>query len=80
MNARVRLFAVAAETIGQTDIRSTAATVGDLLAELATQGGPGAAEVLGRCSILVDGRRSSSAQDPVPAGATVDVLPPFAGG
>jgi molybdopterin synthase sulfur carrier subunit len=41
------------------------------------------AEVLGRCSYLVDevspGRRSPS-QVPLAPGAVVDVLPPFAGG
>ena len=41
------------------------------------------AEVLARCSYLVDetspGRRAA-ADVPLPAGATVDVLPPFAGG
>lgn len=80
MSVRVRLFAVAAETVGQTEVHSSAATVGDLLAELSARSGPDTTAVLQRCSILVDGRRSSSAQDPVPSGATVDVLPPFAGG
>ncbi|MGC0250612.1 MULTISPECIES: MoaD/ThiS family protein [unclassified Pseudactinotalea] len=80
MSVRVRLFAVAAEMIGRTEVQSAAGTVGDLLRDLTAHGGPGTGDVLDRCSILVNGRRSSSAQDPVPAGATVDVLPPFAGG
>ena len=36
--------------------------------------------VLGRCSLLAAGRRLDDDAAPVPAGVTVDVLPPFAGG
>ena len=35
--------------------------------------------VLGRCSLLADGTRVDG-DDPVRAGTTLDVLPPFAGG
>ena len=41
---------------------------------------PALADVLARCSILVDGRRVADPDLPLPADARVDVLPPFAGG
>lgn len=53
-------------------------TVGDLVGAL-TVTRPGLAEVLPVCSVLVDGL-AASGPDPVPAGAVVEVLPPFAGG
>lgn len=37
------------------------------------------AALIGVCSMLVDGRRFAD-DDALPAGAAVDVLPPFAGG
>ena len=36
--------------------------------------------VLERCSLLVDGSRTGEPASPLPDGAVVDVLPPFAGG
>lgn len=54
------------------------ATVGDLLTRLAAAR-PGLAPVLPVCSVLVGGR-ASTGQDPVPAGAVIEILPPFAGG
>ncbi len=61
------------------------ADLGALLDAVRARHGAGSrlAEVLARCSYLVDevspGRRAP-ADVPVPAGAVVDVLPPFAGG
>ncbi|HLS25496.1 MAG TPA: MoaD/ThiS family protein [Beutenbergiaceae bacterium] len=78
--SRVRLFAAAAESVGQTEVHTQAVTVTELLDHLSTLGGPGTAEVLGRCSLLINGRRSKSGGDEIPSGAVVDVLPPFAGG
>lgn len=54
------------------------ATVGELTAALA-QARPALAAVLPVCSVLVDGL-AASGEDPLPPGATVEVLPPFAGG
>jgi len=59
MSVRVRLFAAAAETVGATEVRSEAGTVTELISELTTRGGPEVEKVLGRCSILVDGRRAA---------------------
>ncbi|MBM6401527.1 MoaD/ThiS family protein [Phycicoccus sonneratiae] len=53
-------------------------TVEGLVAALAAAR-PGLAEVLPVCSVLVDGL-AASGTDPVPPGALVEVLPPFAGG
>jgi molybdopterin synthase sulfur carrier subunit len=53
-------------------------TVGDLVARLVASR-PALEPVLPVCSVLVGGR-ASSAEDPVPPGAVVEVLPPFAGG
>lgn len=82
----VRLFAGAAEAYGA-ETASVAAPsdgadvrIGDVVAALVAGGGPGTADVLGRCSFLVAGVRTDDASSVVPAGTTVDVLPPFAGG
>lgn len=53
-------------------------TVGALMAAMAAAH-PDLGPVLPVCSILVDGLATASA-DPVPPGAVVEVLPPFAGG
>ena len=53
-------------------------TVAGLLARLAAAH-PALEPVLPVCSVLVGGRASTGA-DPVPAGAVVEILPPFAGG
>jgi len=76
----VRLFAAAAEAVGSEQALLGAATVGELVAQLVSMGGPETAHVLGRCAILVGGTRADDPATPVPAGVVVDVLPPFAGG
>jgi molybdopterin converting factor small subunit len=53
-------------------------TVGELVARLA-EAHPPLEPVLPVCSVLVEGR-ASTGDDPVPPGAVVEVLPPFAGG
>ncbi|HET7474606.1 MAG TPA: MoaD/ThiS family protein [Dermatophilaceae bacterium] len=53
-------------------------TVRDVLA-VAADRRPGLAPILAVCSVLVDGRPAPAAED-VPAGTTLEVLPPFAGG
>ncbi len=56
----------------------TSGTVGALV-ELLAASRPGLAPVLPVCSVLVDGL-AASGEDPLPPGAVVEVLPPFAGG
>jgi molybdopterin converting factor small subunit len=76
----VRLFAAIAEAVGRDEVSIPAGTVGDVVDWLVISGGPETPRVLGLCSVLVDGQRADSVDVEVPAGATVDVLPPFAGG
>jgi molybdopterin converting factor small subunit len=78
----VRYFAAAAEAAGvpgetlEVDVR----TAGELRAVLVERHGPALERVLTRCSLLAAGSRLPDDDAVVPAGATVDVLPPFAGG
>lgn len=78
--ATVRLFAAAAEAVGAEQLELPVGTVQEVVDALVATGGPDTAAVLGRCSFLVAGLRADTTQTPVPAGAVVDVLPPFAGG
>ena len=76
---RVRMFAAAREAAGVSETTVEAATIGDLLQALSERFeelGP----VLTRCSILLEGTRTSDPAAPIPDGSTVDVLPPYAGG
>jgi molybdopterin converting factor small subunit len=76
----IRYFAGAAEAAGRDEQRIDAPlSLGELRRILANEHGTEFARVLARCAVLVDGARLSD-DDPVPQGATVDVLPPFAGG
>lgn len=75
----VRYFAGAAEAAGCEEETLRAETVGALRAAMVNAHGSAFARVLGRCSVLVAGVRAPDA-DRIPAGAVVDVLPPFAGG
>jgi len=78
----VRYFAAAAEAAGVEEETLAAAdagtTVGELRDLLVDRYGPAMARVVANGSFLVDGvvRRDGAA----PLGASVDVLPPFAGG
>ena len=74
----VRLFAAAAAAHGSPTATTSAPTLDALRHEL-TRDNPVLADVLQRCSFLLDGRQARG--DVSLAGvATVDVLPPFAGG
>ena len=75
----MRLFAAAREAAGTSETTVEAATIGDVLDALAARFedlGP----VLTRCSVLVEGTRTTDRATAVPADGTVDVLPPYAGG
>ena len=76
-----RFFAAAKAAVGapeRTIELPDAATVADLIAEVAPT--DPARGVLERCSFLVDGVAHADQATPLPDGATVDLLPPFAGG
>ncbi|RHA37114.1 MoaD/ThiS family protein [Cellulomonas rhizosphaerae] len=74
----VRYFAAAAEAAGVDIERVRAGSAREVAAVLVEQH-PALAAVLGRCALLADGVRVEG-DDLVAAGATLDVLPPFAGG
>ena len=77
--ATIRWFGAAAAAAG-CDIGPTAAgTLGEAFAG-AVAAHPELEAVLARCSVLLDGVRTADPATPVAAGATIDVLPPFAGG
>jgi molybdopterin synthase sulfur carrier subunit len=75
VTVHVRLFAAARDAAGVSAYEASAGALGDILAA----GPAGLAAVLPRCSYLVDGQRADL-DTFVPPGATLDVLPPFAGG
>ncbi|QJW35568.1 MoaD/ThiS family protein [Cellulosimicrobium protaetiae] len=77
--ATVRYFAGARDAAGTETETVDATTVGELHAALVARHAA-LADVLPRCSLLVDGVRAPHDDTPVPADATIDVLPPFAGG
>ena len=55
-------------------------TVDDALRELSERHGPELVKVLAACSFLLDEVAVRSTAIPLPDGAILDVLPPFAGG
>lgn len=78
----VRYFAAAraAAEAESEDVRlRPGTTVAQLVESLAARGAR-LSEVLGRCSYLYDGIAVRDATTALRAGATIDVLPPFAGG
>ncbi|MBL0887744.1 MoaD/ThiS family protein [Myceligenerans indicum] len=78
---QVRYFAAAREASGTpAEEVSGPTTTGALRAALSARHGPDLGDVLPKCALLVAGARAATDETPVPDGATVDVLPPFAGG
>jgi sulfur-carrier protein len=79
----VRYFAAARTAAGidaeRVDLPA-GATIDDLLAAVTARRGPDLGRVLGRCSYLLDEVAVRDRTAPLGDGATVDVLPPFAGG
>ncbi|MGE2729869.1 MoaD/ThiS family protein [Mycolicibacterium vaccae] len=78
----VRYFAAARAAAGAESERveiPAGATVAELVALLAARDEK-LATVLRRCSYLCDGVAVRDLSNPLDAGQTVDVLPPFAGG
>ncbi|KKK06335.1 MoaD/ThiS family protein [Micromonospora sp. HK10] len=82
MQLTVRYFAGARAAAGRAEETVPAAgrSLDELLDELSARHGDRLAVVLKAASFLVDGVACHDRQTPLPAGVTVDVLPPFAGG
>jgi molybdopterin converting factor small subunit len=76
----VRYFAGARAAAGLSSERVAAGSLDDLASVLSERHGERLAMVLKAASFLVDGLACHDRQAALPAGATVDVLPPFAGG
>jgi molybdopterin converting factor small subunit len=76
----VRYFAGARAAAGRSSERIAAGSLDELTATLAERHGERLAMVLKAASFLVDGLACHDRQAALPAGVTVDVLPPFAGG
>ncbi|MEZ5089152.1 MAG: MoaD/ThiS family protein [Micropruina sp.] len=79
---RIRYFAGAAEAAGvaeETIASDFDVTVADLIEQLSGDR-ERLAKVLAVSTLLVDGQAARARTELVPAGAQVDVLPPFAGG
>ena len=76
----VRYFAAARAAAGVAEESVSAPTLAALRKELAAGHGEKLARVLEMASFLVDGLAWHEQDAPLPAGCTVDVLPPFAGG
>ncbi|MEV4540078.1 MoaD/ThiS family protein [Micromonospora echinaurantiaca] len=77
----VRYFAGARAAAGRTEETVPAGgTLDDLVTELTARHGDRLTAVLRVASFLVDGVTCHDRQAPLPAGTTIDVLPPFAGG
>ena len=74
----VRYFAAAAEAAG-VDTEPLTSGSADAVRAAMIGAHPALEAVLGRCALLADGVRVEGSDD-VPPGATLDVLPPFAGG
>ena len=74
----VRFFAAAEEAAGTAQEQRTESTLDALRAGLVADH-PALRGVLPRCAVLVDGVRHDGDVE-LSASATVDVLPPFAGG
>ncbi|MEV7966550.1 MoaD/ThiS family protein [Sphaerisporangium sp. NPDC088356] len=80
----VRYWAAAKDAAGVAEEPFEAVTLGDLVAKITLKyENPDLARVLGLSSFLVNGSPAGT-RDPhaveIPEGATVEVLPPFAGG
>lgn len=77
----VRYFAGARAAAGVAEERVDGRhSLDELAAELAARHGTRLAAVLPACTFLVDEVTWHDRAAPLPPGATVDVLPPFAGG
>ncbi|MFI7606808.1 MoaD/ThiS family protein [Micromonospora sp. NPDC049366] len=77
----VRYFAGARAAAGRSEETVPGGrSLDDVTADLADRHGDRLAAVLRVASFLVNGIACHDRRTPLPAGATIDVLPPFAGG
>lgn len=77
---RVRYFGGARVTASAPEEDQRAGTLAELLDRIGERHGPAFQIALRACGFLVDGSQWRNHLRPLPPAATVDVLPPFAGG
>jgi molybdopterin converting factor small subunit len=77
VSVTVRFWAGARRAAGHAEELSSARTLHELRIDLVAR--PELSTLVAASSFLVDGR-THAAEDAIPDGAVVDVLPPFAGG
>ena len=75
----LRYWAAAKAAAGTGQEQLEAATLDELVLRAGALHGPALRAVLSRCAFLVDGVRAHG-HAPLESGATVEALPPFAGG
>lgn len=80
MPVLVRYFAGARAAAGVAEEKLDASRIDELVTALGERHGPRLAAVLGASSLLLDGIAVRDRTIAIPDGATVEVLPPFAGG
>ncbi|MGY1848701.1 MULTISPECIES: MoaD/ThiS family protein [unclassified Blastococcus] len=76
----VRYFAGARAAAGVETEAREAGSLDELVGQIVAHHGERLERVLTACSFLVDGAQARDRAARLPAGAVVDVLPPFAGG
>lgn len=76
----VRYFAAARAAAKTHSELVTVGTVAELRALISKRHGPELARILPSCGLLIDGVTSHDELASLPHNATVDILPPFAGG
>ncbi len=76
----VRYFAGAKAAAGVDSEICDEHTLTEIIRARTAERGPKLGRILGACSFLVDGTVARDLDRELPADATVDVLPPFAGG
>lgn len=77
----VRLFAAARVAAGTAELHVAPGPIDEVIAALAEGRDGRFSQVLSISTLISDGvRLDRHARTPVPAGAVIDVLPPFAGG
>jgi molybdopterin converting factor small subunit len=76
----VRYFAGARAAAGCPEEKITGATLESVIATISKLHGERLATVLAASTFLIDGLANHARSAALPAGTTVDVLPPFAGG
>jgi molybdopterin synthase sulfur carrier subunit len=76
----VRFFAAARAAAGVSEQTVTAASVAECLDRVRELHGIALTQILPACSFLVDGQAVKDRHEQLADSATLDVLPPFAGG